>query len=518
MSPVTFYGRGIMPNPSSGGGGGGGGGSCDITAASASSSDVQAAINSASNGQTVCVTGVATWSTTVSIPSTKYVRLHGGVSSRVEGISIAAPSLSGSDYTFTVISGSTITGFNVGEAITAYSPYSTANSITGTVKTWNGSTSLVIASTSTTGSTTETWWVFRAGTASTVITHNVSGGPALQITPHASGVTQVDGIRFESASGGDTQGNHSQIYIASNTGVQPQIYDCHLLANGSRRLFGLGGNKGLFYRCYLDAIGGWGATGSYPGYGLAIKFDNGLPAGNATWEQAPTVGTLDTTGQNNVYVEDCFAVGLTTELSDTDDNGRLVWRHSVQCAAGHTSHGADSSNIGARHQEYYNNMYQFKNMGNNNNTPNVNYWMFLRGGAMIFANNTSDDISSSQWGNKSEIAITVENLRRNDGPNPCWGAPTNPGEVYPAPHQPGQGWNSGAQTEGIYVYGTTGTAAIGIQDFSCGDAKACALCASQPLAATYLVLNQDYFTRAPGVGEPYNGYTPYTYPHPQRLG
>jgi hypothetical protein len=73
----------------------GGGGGCDITAATASASDVQTAIDAATNGQRVCLpaSSSATWSSAVSLGSGKYITLD------LNGSTIT---LSGASGTFTI--------------------------------------------------------------------------------------------------------------------------------------------------------------------------------------------------------------------------------------------------------------------------------------------------------------------------------------------------------------------------------------------------------------------------------
>ena len=41
---------------------------------------------------------------------------------------------------------------------------------------------------------------------------------------------------------------------------------------------------------------------------------------------------------------------------------------------------------------------------------------------MVVSDCMMPDITSQDYGNKPEINLQIENLARNAGPNPCWGA------------------------------------------------------------------------------------------------
>ena len=111
--------------------------------------------------------------------------------------------------------------------------------------------------------------------------------------------------------------------------------------------------------------------------------------------------------------------------------------------------------------------------------------------------------------------MTVMNLRRNAGPNPCWGAGI-PGNQYPAPRQAGMGRVTGTagydsityvgDSEPIYIWNITGpTSTISITDYQSNG------CSNPDTSTNYIQSGRDYF-----VGTPKPGYQKYTYPHPLR--
>jgi len=226
------------------------------------------------------------------------------------------------------------------------------------------------------------------------------------------------------------------------------------------------------------------------------------------------MGTSDTTGTNNFYVEDSdFHAWLNA--TDIDDCGRAVFRRNVFNNAGFGTHGADTSNYGVRHYEIYDNEFVF-NGKSDGTTFNLNWWFFLRGGTGVIADNIMPDINSGDYGNKAEINATVMNLQRNGGPNGCWGA-NIAGNQYPAPRQVGMGYVTGAagndaitykgDSEPLYIWGNSIAPAVGRSDFGGTD------CASPDSTANYFVAGRDFIED--GTKKP--GYTKYPYPHPQRV-
>lgn len=142
----------------------------------------------------------------------------------------------------------------------------------------------------------------------------------------------------------------------------------------------------------------------------------------------------------------------------------------------------------------------------------------MRGGTFVVTDCIIPVISSQDYGNKPSFNLTVMNLQRNGGPNPCWGHGTTNGANYPAPRQVGMGRVTGAagndsitykgDSEPIYIWNITGpTPLVGISNYG-GTG-----CTSPDTSANYIRSGRDYF-----VGTPKPGYVKYTYPHPLRGG
>ena len=78
------------------------------------------------------------------------------------------------------------------------------------------------------------------------------------------------------------------------------------------------------------------------------------------------MGMADANGDKNTYLEDCTFRWIFLQAIDFDDNSRTVMRHNVFDNAAITSHGQETSAVGARQWEVYDNEFIFT-AGNNNN-------------------------------------------------------------------------------------------------------------------------------------------------------
>lgn len=459
-----------------------------IDAASASYSDVLAAYNAASDGYTINIpSGDVTWSSGITV--SKYVKFVGRGAGRVEGSSTTSLAIGTGSKSFTIISGSTITGFTAGEVIVAHVRYNSAHTMTGTVTSWNGTT-LVINVTSTTGSGTFAYWNFEMPASGSGLTKITTTGTAFTFNGNANGSQQLSGVYFS--------GGNPTIYLSASSGSIPIIHDCRW----SNQTAGIEdtAHRGLVYRCYFDQGFNWDNATNNLVTSSAIKSKNA--SSTNSWSTSDTMGDRDTGGTGNFYIEDCFFTGHTTECTDFDDNSRTVWRHNVMDNSGLTSHGQDTSSQGNRHFEVYDNVFLFNDIGTA--SSNMNYCVYWRGGAGIVIDNTMPNITSGEWGAKTEVILTVQQLRRNAGPNACW----NSG--YPSPRQPGQGHNgSGYITEGCYV-ANNGSGVLGLEDYGPDE------CGGGPSVTTYLQSGRDYFSSTSGATTQIQTYAKYTYPHPLR--
>lgn len=465
-------------------------------------SDFNTAVAAASDGDTVAFpSGVnVTWSTAAAAIS-KAIKIQGAGGGRVEGISSSSLAIGTGTKTFTLdldsnSGNSWINNFTTSETVRARVPYNAANWMEGTVTSWNsGTRQLTLNITSTGGSGTFAYWVFEMP-ALTTITVSTGANPMLELTAPSSGYLDVTGIRFIGGTQADG-GAHIRINNAvSGTGMV-RVYG-NRFSSGGARVMAVRTNTGLVTKNYFDAGFDYdnAANNLTPGYGIAIK---GAPS--SSWTTGNTIGTNDTTGRSNFYIERNFFTGYTTEAGDPDDNSRSVWRYNIFHESGVASHGQDTSAEGLRHAEFYNNAFYFKDLGTA--TSNMNYWLFQRGGVYVVTDNAGVDITSGEWGSKPEVVMMLEMVRRVGGVNSCYTG------AYPFPRGVGVGYESGAYNiTGCYFWNNSAGISVSLGDYSSDD------CGNGLTTASYVQLNRDYFLRAPTTGETLNGYTKYTYPHP----
>lgn len=480
-----------------------------------SASDVQAKINSATTGDIISIpAGVFTWST--SITCNKAVSIQGQGSGRVIGRSTSTVSVGTGTKTFTMQSGLTINNGDsliiqrTGGKIVGGNPDGTVPVMEGTVTSYSGTTlTMNIATASGNGS--HPLWIISTE-PSTTITNGVSGN-MLTLTESSVGTLQLSGVKLFWKSGIANE-SFAILTVGAAGGKPIHIHDCYFTTD----TFGNNGtviraqiSRGIMYNC---------SCVSYPWNESAqplVVYANGFDA----WTSASTMGVADTGGTNNFYVEDCDFHGILNS-TDMDDNARVVLRHNLFNNAGCGTHGADTSNYGVRHYEFYDNTFLF-NGYNDGNTLNLGYFFFLRGGTGVFTDNVIPDITSTDFGDKSELVMIVINLRRNSGPNPCWGANVV-GNQYPAPRQIGMGRITGNGTDGTgrsadiftyvgdvepaYIWNNTGTVPTpAIAD----DSTFPGACTNPDASGNYIVQNRDYI-----LGSAKPSYTKYTYPHPLR--
>ena len=229
----------------------------------------------------------------------------------------------------------------------------------------------------------------------------------------------------------------------------------------------------------------------------------------SSWNTADTWGTQDTTGLRNSYVENCTFANGTSSAGNAEDSSRVVWRYNSMTNAEISSHGWDTGYAGVRQMEIYNNT--FVNASGISSSGGNNCWVSVNGGPAVVFNNAMQDLPS-----KSGVQLNVASIRREDA-IPCQTG-------YPAARQVGQSWSAsssvpfgnppvssggvGTITEGVYVWGNTGTEIsdsnyVGLNQFEPDQ------CGNGQLIVNYVQRNRDYFV---GTAKP--GYTPYTYPHP----
>jgi hypothetical protein len=331
--------------------------------------------------------------------------------------------------------------------------------------------------------------------------------------------TTIANLRFLPGTGAGT-------YVSMNgTGLAPLMHDVY---------FNLP-NFQLQHAVSWAVAGGviWNATfESTDNIGGACGTQVGSDSGSIvikstlSWDAPSTMGTLDTNGDKNLYIEDS-TFSYVGQIPDVDDNGRVVIRHStISNTSGGLTHGTTSA-TGGRQMEYYNNSFVYSNTNRN-----VNRYFWGRAGTALFTQNSIQAITGSCYGTKTSFTFTVENASRSSAHGCATG--------YMGYHQSGAGAGatpnalslvSAGQTpldlyqtsDPVYIWNNTGTGqgSFGLND---GDPRGCFTI--NPLTGQYYTTsdffkpNRDYFLDTSS--NPNNGakpgWAPYTYPHPLRNG
>jgi hypothetical protein len=464
--------------------------------------DTQAAIIAAPAGSTVRIpAGTFAWTSGIS-NSGKGIKLEGAGGGSLQGHSTSPVTIGTGAKTFATQSG---LGFIAGQTVRAYFTADGRNNyMEGTVTSYAG-TSLTIYAATAVGSGTRPVWALGIVQATT-ITHNAGATVIVQLTESVTQSVELSGLRFIEGSARD--GLH--VRIDGVVGGKPVlIHDCWFSTAGPMlRSIQTSVNRGIIYRCSFD-------SGFYSGNGngignddQAIGFKN--DQNTSAWTETSKMGMDDVDGLGNFYVEDCYFAGIYLQTMDFDGNARAAVRYCTFNNSAMSSHGADTGPVGARHYQIYNNNFVFNDSGTL--TYPLEYVFFIRGGTGVIADNVLSDMQSTQWGTKPAIKMTVMNLRRNAGPNPCW----NGG--YPAPRQVGMGRVSGSggndsityagDSEPLYIWNNLGNPSVVTSDFGGSE------CTSSASSSSYIQAGRDYFNN--GTAKP--GFVKYTYPHPLRGG
>jgi hypothetical protein len=505
-------------------------GAATRNAASCSASAVQSAINAANTGDTVTIpAGTCSWTSGVSIPSSKGITVQGAGSGRIVAYSSSTLSIGTGSKTLTISTahvGHSLSLVN-GQSLKISELGNRQNYMSGTVASYNGS-SLTMNIASAGGacgnssggispSNCKRWIV--STPPSTVLVNNLGGGYMFDVTENGSAHTSLSGFKIASGSGGG-----GGVRFNKGGGQAILLHDCWIEQPSSGDSVRTSVNRGVIWNCSFDAT-------PFSMAPLAIHL---TPFDEAAWTQPSYWGMQDTDGQHNFYVEDSdFHAYLNS--TDNDEGARSVFRYNVFNNAGFGTHGADSSPISQRYFEYYNNVGNF-NSYNDGTTFNTNWWMFVRGGSFIVHDNILPEMSSTDYGKKADVNMVMFNLDWNAGPNPCWGAGIS-GVQYHGPQQVGMGYVTGKGTDGegrstydfvaqgwyglyvgdpepAYMWNNKRSAGssysaftnIGIASFGSGGG-----CSGSDKASDYIQSGRDFYN-TPTTGKP--GYTPYTHPHP----
>ena len=251
--------------------------------------------------------------------------------------------------------------------------------------------------------------------------------------------------------------------------------------------------------------------------GPTIQCKGNSPHSDNNWASVSTFGKADTNGDKNLYIETSTFTNIGASM-DIDDGCKAVIRYNTFIDATHTDHGHDTSSVGLRHYEIYNNTYQCVN------DWNFIAWYGTRGGTGVI----TDNIMPNQCYGRtvSRVGAQLQPLRRwlykfPNGIVDCYPGP------YPWLRQHGQGWaGSGTMDnnvlEPIYVWNNKSTSAgtpgeadeYQRYDVEFGPPNGpCRFNNSGQTTAGYVQQNRDYYL---GIAKP--GYTKFAYPHPLATG
>jgi hypothetical protein len=351
--------------------------------------------------------------------------------------------------------------------------------------------------------------IMGASAGGVTINNNQTNGPLVSLTPAAGGSIEFCNFIFKDGPAQSNKSNQHDLSVGNASGTRPVlVHDCTFTSNGSMLSQVLWSqNGGVIWNCVFDAN---------------FSNDECIQLKNPTtdtWRTPSTMGTADSNGTANTYIEDCTFQHSTIETVDCDDGSRAVIRHNTFNNGCIVSHGQDTSPFGNRHWEIYNNTFIFttgtsSNPGPNQFPLNLQGFMLMRGGTGIIANNTVPNITSTAWGDKGEIAFASFSITQTR----CY-------SNYPIPRQVGQGWSggsgsysyaqepsdgSGYVTDPVYIWGNTGGGNYGnpgTWDFTPDK------CGHGLTSADVIRAGRDYIVNT---AKP--GYTPYAYPHPLRTG
>ena len=368
----------------------------------------------------------------------------------------------------------------------------------------NGSVKVVIpnGTFSWTGTLTITKSLTLAGASATgAVIHNANAAsPMIRATSSANGNINIYWLKIVQVvnNGGTSNAGQLACYRTEPSSSTVLVHDCTFdTTTYFTYAVWVFANGVIFWNDNFPATG----AGDTNVTGIAF---NGI---DSSWNTPDSYGTQDTTGLKNSYVENCTFANGASYACDFTDNSRVVWRYNTMQDAMCGTHGQDTAGSGVRQIEIYNNTFNMTS----GNPKNMNCWVSFRGGSGVVFNNAMQDIP-----NKTGIQLNVYSINRNDS-IPCQVA-------YPAARQTGQGWSAsstapygnpvvtrdgtGAVTEGVYIWGNTGTETtdpgyVDLGQYSPDD------CGNGKLITEFLKEGRDYFV---GTAKP--NYSPYHYPHP----
>jgi hypothetical protein len=307
------------------------------------------------------------------------------------------------------------------------------------------------------------------------------------ITKQANGVIRISGFSFSKTGGG----NSSKGFTISGSwkNAQPVIIQNNAFTISNTGLFVVTVAGGVIVS-HNSFTGGWDDS--------FLQLKDSADTGGS-WKTADTLGSKDSAGTLNIYVEDNTFYGGTNQGLDADDSSRIVYRHNTLTDSSFNTHGMDTSPVGVRQFEVYNNSFYNTgaDSGDSSQLANQNWAIWIRGATGVIFNNYSDNLAGSVWGNKDELHLSIRGAEDARPQGSC-------GQVsYPVPRQLGQNYNGSSYfTDPIYIWGNTGTWSIQA-GWNWGN----------PCGFNWNTFFQ-WGRDAVNTGAAKPGYTPYTYPHP----
>jgi len=494
---------------------------------------IQTSINAVSSGGTVTIgAGTCTWTSGVTVPSTKVVNIVGAGSGRIIAYD------NGTDVHAVATGALTV-------HIVGYSPGFSAGSITngdtlrvfqnnyrdnwmqGTVTSLIGG-ALVMNITSINGTAASNGKRWLVATIPSTIIINNSSTTLFAIAEATAGHSSLSGLKF-SVGANHSCCTSSHIGLGYTPGGQAVLIHDDWFEHGTGAVYALETDtttRGVVWNVSADSSTYTNSQLSTTGF-YRIKIGN-PQAGQDAWTLPAFWGMLDVSGQNNLYVETSDFHAMQA-LSDIDDNGRTVFRYNLVDHAIFATHGNDTSPYGYRNFEYYNNYGNFNCYGDQTTFNMGNGWIgLIRGGSFVVHDSTLPALQPCTDYSKPDIEPAVLSLRQgaNQPGNSCWGAGTSPGSLYYYPRQVGMGRVTGTghdgknrTTDGVtyvgdpepaYIWSNNRTFTVAPQNAQA--TSQCTALGTLDTATNYVVVNRDYFFSA----KP--SYTPYTYPHPLAAG
>jgi hypothetical protein len=312
-------------------------------------------------------------------------------------------------------------------------------------------------------------------------------------TKSAAGVMRITNMSFSVSGGGDA--NKPITINGSWKSAQPIVWQNNAFTVSGSGLFRVYVAGGVIFAHNTF-------TGDWDDSFLQLKDDQDT---QGSWKAADTIGSRDTNGDLNIYIEDNTFLGGSNQGIDCDDACRMVNRHNVFTNSESNSHGKDTSPNGMRQFEIYGN--NFKNTRDSTQLANENQAIWLRGGTGVVYDNTFDNLAGNFWGTKNIVTMNI----RSD----AWTC--SPPPAYPLSHQLGQNNNGTSDfTDPIYFWHNTWNSGQGTGDIRFGADYGWGNGCNQPFSTYFQwgrdAVNNDLTTT------PKPGYTAYTYPHPLVTG